>query len=65
LDSGSATGFVFNSPTPAALLATIDRALGLYAQRTAWMRVVKTAMAQDFSWTRSAKRYLDLYQDLI
>ncbi|MDX5409519.1 MAG: glycogen synthase GlgA [Thauera sp.] len=65
LDSGSATGFVFNSPTPAALLATIDRALGLYAQRTAWMRVVKTAMAQDFSWTRSAKRYLDLYQGLV
>jgi starch synthase len=65
LDSGAATGFVFNSPTPAALLATVDRALSLYAQRTAWMRVVKTAMAQDFSWTRSAKRYLDLYQSLI
>jgi starch synthase len=64
LDSGSATGFQFNSATPAALLATIDRALSLYAQRTAWMRVVKTAMAQDFSWTRSAKRYVELYQGL-
>lgn len=62
LDSASATGFQFNSATPEALLATIDRALNLYAQRTAWTRVIKTAMAQDFSWTRSAKLYIQLYR---
>ncbi len=62
LDSGSATGFLFNSATPAALLATIDRVLSLYAQRMSWTRVVKTCMAQDFSWTRSAKIYMQLYR---
>jgi starch synthase len=64
LDAGTATGFVFDSASPEALLACIDRALRLYAQRTVWTRVVKNAMAQDFSWTRSAQRYLELYQAL-
>ncbi len=65
LDAGTATGFVFDSASPEALLASIDRALRLYALRTVWTRVIKNAMAQDFSWTRSAQRYLDLYQSLI
>ncbi len=64
LDSGTATGFVFEAATPESLLAAIDRALTLYAKRTAWTRVVKTAMGQDYSWVRSAKRYLALYREL-
>lgn len=62
LDEGTATGFVFDDARPQSLLATIDRALNLYAQRTVWTRVVKHAMGQDFSWTRSARRYLELYR---
>lgn len=65
LDNGSATGFVFEEARPQALLATIDRALGLYRDKAAWTSVVKNAMAQDFSWTRSAQQYLALYGDLI
>lgn len=65
LDNGTATGFVFDDARPQSLLATLDRALNLYAQRTVWTRVVKNAMGQDFSWTRSAREYLALYRDLI
>lgn len=65
LDSSSATGFQFNTASSAALLSTIDRALNLYTQRSAWNRVVKTGMAQDFSWTRSAKLYLKLYRETL
>ncbi|MBI5040019.1 MAG: glycogen synthase GlgA [Gammaproteobacteria bacterium] len=64
LDAGTATGFVFDAATPEALLACIDRALRLYTQRTAWTRAIKNAMAQDFSWARSAQLYLKLYLDL-
>lgn len=64
LDDGTATGFAFDDARPQSLLATIDRALNLYAQRTVWTRVIKNAMAQDFSWTRSARQYLDLYRNL-
>lgn len=64
LSDGTATGFVFDSADADALLACIDRSLQLYAKRGAWTRVLKTGMAQDFSWTRSAKRYIELYQDV-
>lgn len=64
LGLGTATGFVFDAATPAALLAAIDRALALFQRPSAWAGVMQTAMAQDFSWTRSAQRYLDLYRDL-
>lgn len=65
LDDGSATGFVFEDARPQALLATIDRALNLFAQHTLWTRTVKTAMAQDFSWTHSARQYLTLYEKAV
>ncbi len=61
---GTATGFVFDAATPAALLAAIDRALALFRRPSAWIGVMQTAMAQDYSWARSAQRYLDLYRSL-
>ena len=57
-----ATGFVFDDAEPAQLLRAIDRALNLYAQQRVWKDLVATAMHQDFSWTRSANAYLELYQ---
>ena len=27
-----------------------------------WRRLVRNAMAQDFSWTRQAERYVELYR---
>ncbi|MCP3176591.1 glycogen synthase GlgA [Desulfuromonas sp. KJ2020] len=60
-DPQRANGFVFDEPTPAALLAALDRALALYGDRRSWLRLVKRGMAQDFSWTRSAQDYLQLY----
>ncbi|MBZ0070316.1 MAG: glycogen synthase GlgA [Gammaproteobacteria bacterium] len=64
LQQGTATGFVFDAASPEALLAVIDRALTLYQQPDAWARVMQTAMRQDYSWTRSAQRYVDLYRAL-
>ncbi len=65
LAAGAATGFVFDSPTPQALLATLLRALSLYTQTPRWQDMVKTGMAQDFSWQKSARRYLDLYDETL
>ncbi|MEJ2645002.1 MAG: glycogen synthase GlgA [Gammaproteobacteria bacterium] len=62
LQEGLATGFVFDDATPQALLAAIDRALILHGNADAWRRLITAGMAQDFSWTRSAERYLDLYR---
>jgi len=65
LEAGTATGFVFGKPEPKPLLEAIDRALSLYAEPNRWKQLVQTGMHQDFSWTRSAADYLDLYTGLV
>ena len=61
IEAGTATGFLFEHPSPEALLEATERALSLYRQPEVWRRLIRTAMAQDFGWTRSAARYLELY----
>ena len=56
------TGFLFDEYTPAALAQAIRRAVECYADRTAWRKLVREAMARRFGWDRSAERYLDLYR---
>jgi starch synthase len=65
LEQGTATGFVFEEPTPSALLAAIQRAMNLYTQRRKWRKLALTGMEQDFSWQTSAKTYLNLYRRVI
>ncbi len=61
---GTATGFAFESANTADLLHCIERALALYSQPLAWRKMQRQAMAQDFGWSESARRYLALYRDL-
>jgi len=58
-------GFVFDHVDPHQLLAAIDRGLALYGHRRRWLVVVKRGMNVDFSWTNSARQYLELYNSLI
>jgi starch synthase len=57
----TATGFVFNEPSVGALLETIKRALLIYANAKVWKQLQKNAMKKDFSWEKSAKDYIALY----
>jgi starch synthase len=61
---GTATGFAFESVNSADMLHCIERALALYSEPFAWRKVQRQAMAQDFGWSESARRYLALYRDL-
>jgi starch synthase len=61
LENGTATGIVFDDPTPDAFFAAIERALSLYAQKTVWQSIQKNGLKKDFSWETSAAQYLDLY----
>ncbi|GAB4361952.1 MAG: glycogen synthase GlgA [Gammaproteobacteria bacterium] len=60
-----ATGFVFDYPDAFDLRITILRALELYRDRKAWRDLMRTGMAQDFSWTMSARQYARLYRQLV
>ena len=59
--SGLGNGFKFGPPTSAALLQSLRRAIGLYRDKSLWSRLVRNAMAEDFSWERAARYYLELY----
>ncbi|MEQ6341082.1 MAG: glycogen synthase GlgA [Gammaproteobacteria bacterium] len=65
LASGSATGVVFDKATAPALLEAIQHTLTLYRQPSIWQQIIRTGMLQDFSWRRSAKYYLELYEQAI
>jgi starch synthase len=65
VEAGAATGFLFFDPTSWALGEAITRAVYLYrGAPDVWRRVQLNAMAQRFTWARSAQRYVDLYRDL-
>jgi starch synthase len=63
--SGQGTGFVFQQASSDALLAAVNEALRVFADRVSWRRLVQNAMVQDFSWERSAARYVELYRQVI
>lgn len=65
LKADRATGFTFDADTPSALYDTVKWSLTLYRDRPAdFRRVVLRAMAQDWSWDRSAAEYESLYRRL-
>jgi starch synthase len=60
--SEGGTGIVFEPYTPAALLQSVEAAIGLYGEPRALARVRRNAMAKDFSWEVSARKYLNVYR---
>jgi starch synthase len=56
------SGFLFDEYTPAALAQAVRRAVDAYADRTAWRKLVRGAMARQFGWHRSGEQYFALYQ---
>lgn len=57
-----ANGFVFHAYRHDSLLQGLDRALAAYGEPTGWQRLVQRGMTQDFSWSRAAGQYVDLYR---
>ena len=64
LSKNTATGFVFNEASSGALMETIKRALIVYSQPKTWKQLQTTGMKKDYSWTKSAKEYMALYEQL-
>jgi thioredoxin 1 len=62
--SGQGTGFKFTEYSGAALLETVERAMGVFADRAQWKRLTQTGMKKDFSWGASAREYVKLYGEL-
>jgi starch synthase len=61
---GAGTGFKFAGYSSAEMLKALQRALKAYADQATWKKLMKNAMAKDFSWESSAKKYIQLYRSL-
>lgn len=62
LNLHSGNGFTFNDYTADSMLDAINRALLKYRDKKVWKQIQLNGMKEDFSWDKSAKKYLQLYQ---
>jgi len=58
------TGFLFNQAAPRPLAKAVLRALDVYKDQRRWRGLQRRGMKADFSWEKSASKYLDLYNEL-
>ncbi len=61
-ESGEGTGFVFQKYDSREMLDALKRALSLFQDQTSWEKLMIRAMEEDFSWEKSAEKYIHLYQ---
>jgi starch synthase len=61
----SETGFVFVDTKVKSFNDTLRRALNTYPDRSRWTILQNAGMAQDFSWPKSARKYLEVYKKLM
>ncbi len=54
-------GFSFKAYSPESFLTAVVRATEVYRNKPEWLKLVRRAMEQDFSWIKAAEKYLDLY----
>ncbi len=61
--AGTATGFQFDTYSARDMLAALDRALHLFKIEPAkWNKIQRTGMVQDWTWTVSAKKYVEVFK---
>ena len=62
---GSGNGFNFVNYNAHDMMNVLEYALSLYENHTEWAELVKNVMKVDFSWSVSAKKYIDIYDSLM
>jgi starch synthase len=62
--TGKGNGFKFGPYTPEALMDAVEEAVRLYSQTATWRALMTNGMKEDFSWDRSARRYIELYRSI-
>lgn len=59
------TGFKFHRYSAEDFFVAISRAISTYHNPQLWKALMTNGMKKDFSWDASAKKYVDLYRDLL
>jgi len=64
-ESGEGSGFLLEELSAKALLKAVKRAIKYYKNKAKWAELQKRIMEEEFSWEYAAKRYLDIFNQLI
>ncbi len=59
------TGFLFSDYTPSAMQDAVKRALCVYKDNMRMKKMISASMSCDFSWGKSARKYVELYKKAI
>lgn len=62
--SGKGTGFKFEKYDGKEFLKAIQRALKVFQQPEEWKKIMRNCMMKDFSWSNSARKYVNLYKEV-
>jgi len=65
LGKDTGTGISFMDYNTHALVSSVGRALELFQNKEIWSQIIQNGMKQDFSWSVSAKEYIELYKKAI
>lgn len=60
--SGEGNGFMFSGYDTKTMVKEIKRALKVFEDKKSWTKIMKNGMKSDFSWSSSAKKYVELYK---
>jgi len=60
--TGRGNGFKFKEAAPGALLEALQRAVDLYGEPPGWERIRRAGMEADYSWDRSAGKYIEIFE---
>jgi starch synthase len=58
-------GFKFGPYKAAAFVSAIRQAVNLFQDPRTWKRLMANGMKADFSWDKSARRYLEIYRSVV
>ncbi len=58
-------GFSFKDYNVASLISTVTRALKIFNNKKIWRKIQINGMACDYSWEKSAQKYLELYSTAV
>jgi starch synthase len=65
LADGTATGFAFGEASADAVREGVACCVRAWRDGRTWRRLQRNAMARDFSWSASARKYSELYEALV
>ncbi len=63
--TGAGNGFVFKKYSSSAFIKELRRAVDVFQDKKIWNKIMKAGMKSDFSWTSSAKKYVELYKTVL